>query len=293
MDGNNIHESGSASLPLVAPASGRLSGGPPATTHALMSAAMLDAKRARMKVESDREALANRIARLQQEELRATKRIEQTHRRTQEILAAKNRHAQTQTDREKMKNEHMEVIQQHKEALVKIREEQKQAAGQAKEQAARERVAQARANREQAQRNSEMIQHARAAELSQAMFKRNEVRKVEADARERKLREKELMIAHLQQRAEERHLEENRRAEQYDRDLAELERQEYELLVALEGHRAERENVHRELEAQLGSASSVLLNSKGSALSLPADSSTAAFKAPRRSAGKGQPASMA
>ena len=46
--------------------------------HALMSAAMLDAKRARMKVENDREALANRIARLQAEELRATKRIEQT-----------------------------------------------------------------------------------------------------------------------------------------------------------------------------------------------------------------------
>ena len=50
----------------------------PESQHALMSAAMLDAKRARMKVENDREALANRIARLQAEELRATKRIEQT-----------------------------------------------------------------------------------------------------------------------------------------------------------------------------------------------------------------------
>lgn len=50
----------------------------PESQHALMSAAMLDAKRARMKVENDRDALANRIARLQAEELRATKRIEQT-----------------------------------------------------------------------------------------------------------------------------------------------------------------------------------------------------------------------
>ena len=50
----------------------------PQSQHALMSAAMLDAKRARMKVENDRDALANRIARLQAEELRATKRIEQT-----------------------------------------------------------------------------------------------------------------------------------------------------------------------------------------------------------------------
>lgn len=278
----------SGQMSLVAPTSGRLSGGPPSTTHALMSAAMLDAKRARMKVESDREALANRIARLQQEELRATKRIEQTHRRTQEILSAKNRHAQTLTDRDKMKNEHSDLIQKHKETLVEIREEQRAAAQASKEEAARQRIAAARANREQQIRNAEVIQHARAAELSQAMHKRNEIRKVEADARERKLREKELMIAHLQQRAEERHIEENRRAEQYDRDLADLERQEYELLVALEGHRAERENVHRELESQLGSASASLLNSKGSLAIL--DQPTAAFKKPESKRQQGPPA---
>ena len=57
--------------------SGSASGGierVPNSQHALMSAAMLDAKRARMKVENDRDALANRIARLQAEELRATQR---------------------------------------------------------------------------------------------------------------------------------------------------------------------------------------------------------------------------
>ena len=67
--------------------------GPELTSpHALMSHAMIEARRARMKVENDREALANRIHRLQQEEVRATRRIEQTHRRTQEILNAKDRH---------------------------------------------------------------------------------------------------------------------------------------------------------------------------------------------------------
>ena len=48
------------------------------SSHALMSAAMLDAKRARMKAENHRDALANRIARLQAEEVRASKRIEVT-----------------------------------------------------------------------------------------------------------------------------------------------------------------------------------------------------------------------
>ena len=59
--------------------------------HTIMSAAMLNAKRARMKVEADRQLLANRIARLQAEEMKSVKRIEETHRRTQEILLLKTR----------------------------------------------------------------------------------------------------------------------------------------------------------------------------------------------------------
>ena len=101
--------------------------GPPTNQHALMSAAMLDAKRARMKVESDRQALANRIARLQSEELRATKRIEQTHRRTQEILDAKNRHHHQQTEKERARMEQEAIVMEHKKELAKVREERKQA----------------------------------------------------------------------------------------------------------------------------------------------------------------------
>jgi len=234
-------------------------GVPLTSQHALMSAAMIDAKRARIKVENDREALANRITRLQMEEVRATKRIEQTHRRTEEILAAKQRHSQQQTMKEMMRQEHDVLVEQHREALSKIREERKQTLQQVKQGAALERQTLVRANKESAARNAEAIAHGRAAELNNAMFKRNEVRRVEADARERKLREKELMIAHLQQRAEERQFEEVREAEQLDKQLADLEQQEYELLIALEGHKAERRAVHEQLESQLGQSSSTML----------------------------------
>lgn len=242
----------SMDLPLVAGSSTMSKEHVPNTQHALMSAAMLDAKRARMKVENDREALANRIARLQNEELRATKRIEQTHRRTQEILSAKNRHAQQQSEKDKVKNQHEELVSEHRDALSKIREERKQTMLATKQASALERQTHARTNRESALRNAETIAQQRATELNQAMFKRNEVRKVEADARERKLREKELMIAHLQQRADERQREETRRAQQYDKDLADLEKQEYELLLALEAHRNERQEVYQELEGMMG-----------------------------------------
>jgi len=224
----------------------------PESQHALMSAAMLDAKRARMKVENDREALANRIARLQAEELRATKRIEQTHHRTQEILGAKNRHHQELKMKEQKRHEHDAILEQHREELNKIREERKEILQQTKEQSRQERQTLARLNREEAMHNADVIAYSRASELNAAMFKRNEVRKIEADARERKLREKELMIAHQQQRAEERQREENSRADGYDKLLTDLEREEYDLLVAIEGHRRERQELYEDLEDKLG-----------------------------------------
>ena len=220
--------------------------------HALMSAAMLDAKRARMRVENDRDALANRIARLQAEELRATKRIEQTHRRTQEILAAKTRHHQQHREKERAKAQQEQLIDNHKEELSRVREERRSALQAAKEQAAMQKQSFARLNKEVAIRNADAIAHSRAAELNSAMYKRNEVRKMEAEARERKLREKELNVAHLQQRAEERHKDETAIASEYDKKLSDLEQEEYELLVALEGHRRERQEVYQQLEAQIG-----------------------------------------
>jgi len=222
--------------------------------HALMSAAMLDAKRARMKVEADREALANRINRLQAEQMRATKRIEETYKRTNLIIVAKERHEASERLKEDHRDANERMLADHRSELKKVKEERRQYAAEQKQRMELERQALIRANKESTMRNEEAIAHARAAELNHAMFKRNEVRRVEADARERKLHEKELMIAHLQQRAGDRHVEEERRAENLDTQLAELERQEYELLVLIEGHRSEQNNLYGDLEEQLGPA---------------------------------------
>ena len=146
--------------------------------HALMSAAMTDAKRARLKAENDREALANRIGRLQLEQVRAEKRIEQTHRRTKEILGAKDRHQKFLIDQEKLKATSGIEIEEHRAALREMRDETRQSKNMIKMQQAAEREMLVRANKESAVRNYEAIQHQRAAELNHAMFKRNEVRRV-------------------------------------------------------------------------------------------------------------------
>ncbi|KAL1496614.1 hypothetical protein AB1Y20_014218 [Prymnesium parvum] len=220
--------------------------------HALMSAAMIDAKRARMRAEGERQMLANRLSRLQAEELRATKRIEETHRRTMEILAAKNRHQQHAEQKEQLRLEQEQLIEQHRQELNRIREERKEAMRQATLATRQAMQEQVRAQKEISARAASEVAYMREVEQEMAIFKRNAVRQGEAQARERKMREKELMIAHLQQRAEERRREEELRTHLYDQNLAELERQEYELILSLQKQREEHHNVYRELEKEMG-----------------------------------------
>jgi hypothetical protein len=145
-----------------------------------MARQMLDAKAARLKVEQDREALANRIGRLQMEETRATKRIEQTHQRTQEIIAAKDEHHSQLQHKEMRRQEQEDLVAQHREYLRAVREEQRKFSVSQREAAEADRQALIRASKESAARNAEAIAMNRAADLNHAMYKRNEVRRVRA-----------------------------------------------------------------------------------------------------------------
>ena len=210
---------------------------------------MLEAKRARIKVENDREALANRISRLQMEEVRATKRIEQTHKRTQQILAAKDRHLQSQSQKEQMRQEQEQVVQEHRDYLVKVRQERKETALAAKNSHALEREQLVRANRDNHERNREAIAHARAAELNHAMFKRNEVRRVRARHRVAPTRASDVSRAKrwppagtcrlVPPRARDRCHAQARIAVQVEADARERKLREKELMIAHLQQRAE------------------------------------------------------
>jgi len=208
-----------------------------------------------MKAERDHEALANRISRLKMEEERLERRIAQTKSRTSQIVSSKDRHHADQEYKDRLRAENDYIVDTHRQHLNQTRKERQDAKATAQSEHAELMQQMVRANKETSMRNTEAIAHSRAAELNHAMYKRNEVRRAEADARERKLREKELMIAHLQQRAGERNVEEERRAENLDAQLAELERQEYELLNMLEGHRVEYEQL--ELEQPIPAAAAM------------------------------------
>jgi len=231
------------------------------TQHAIMSAAMLNAKRARMRVEADRQILANRIARLQSEEMKAVRRIEETHRRTQEILAVKMRQQQVDYERHVVKSSHDGELEQHREKLLQIKEERKYSILAAKQATVVQRQHEVRASKTAAAENSLLIARSRGSEYNEAAFKRNAVRQSEASARDRKRREKELMVEFLQKRSDDTKRDELDEAQRMDDRMRELLLQEQQLLESLHGHKEQQQRVIVEIEetlsAQRGSAVSI------------------------------------
>ena len=165
--------------------------------HGIMSSAMLGAKRARMKVEADRQVLVNRISRLQSEEMKAVKRIEETHCRTQEVLAVKNRQQRAELDKRAARVQQETELELHREALAEAKSQQRYAVMAARQAAAIARQSEAHGNRQQAAHRALAIAQVRGEEYNQAVFKRSVVRQMEVEARDRRLREKQLMIQQM------------------------------------------------------------------------------------------------
>ena len=169
----------------------------PTSQHGIMSSAMLGAKRARMKVEADRQVLVNRISRLQSEEMKAVKRIEETHCRTQEVLAVKNRQQRAELEKRAARVQQETELELHREALVEAKSQQRYAVMAARQAAAIAKQSLAHGNRQQAAHRALAIAQVRGEEYNRACFKRGVVRQMEAEARDRRLREKQLMIQQM------------------------------------------------------------------------------------------------
>jgi len=215
---------------------------------------MINARRARMRVEADRQLLANRIARLQAEEMRSVKRIEETHKKTQEILAMKARHQQSEFEKEASKIGQEDAIDKHKQALLQIKEQQRIAIIAAKQSQNLTKAEQAREAKRANEENAIAIARARGAEYNAAAFRRNAVRQDQEAARERRQKEKELLLQHLQKRSATREMNEVRRAHEYADEIARLQEEERRLLESLHQTQEEHRQAFREVEEKVGDA---------------------------------------
>jgi hypothetical protein len=227
--------------------------------HAIMSASMTNARRARMRVEADRQLLANRIARLQAEEVRSMKRIEETLRKAQEMLAVKSRHQLSELEKEASRLGHEDAIDKHKQELLQMKEQHRIAIIAAKQSQTLTKAEQAREAKRANEENAIAIARARGAEYSAAALRRNAVRQDQEAARERRHKEKELLLEHLQERSAAREMNEARRAREYADELARMQEEERRLLESLHQSHEERKQAFREVEEKAGDAKPVRL----------------------------------
>jgi len=209
-----------------------------------------------MRVEADRQLLANRIARLQSEEVKAVRRIEETHRRTQEILSVKTRHQVIDYERQVARTVQDDEMEKHRQALNMEKDERKYKIVAARQAVLKSRKGLAVATKEEQSEHAMSIARSRGAEYIAAASKRNTVRQDQEEARDRKRREKELLVEHLNERAAAKRRGEEQRAMHYAEELQALQREEAELVQSLAECQEEHRQVFHFINSQLTQGSS-------------------------------------
>jgi len=93
--------------------------------HLMLSSQMIEAKQARAKAEAERQMRLNRIARLQAEEMKLMKRIEETHRRTKDILDQKAAKEQAAIERQNLELARHDELNDQRLRLVESKMQQR------------------------------------------------------------------------------------------------------------------------------------------------------------------------
>ena len=84
---------------------------------------LAEAKQMRKRADEDARLLSNRIALLKQEEMKAMKKIDETRRKAQEIIDARNRNLEEQRKREESRKQKEQEESAKMEENRKIREQ--------------------------------------------------------------------------------------------------------------------------------------------------------------------------
>lgn len=100
-------------------------GGMSDAQHSLLSQQMIAAKQARAKAEAERQIRLNRIARLQAEEMKLMKRIEEAHRRTKDVLAQKAAKEQAAIERQNLELAKSDELNEQRLRLVESKMQQR------------------------------------------------------------------------------------------------------------------------------------------------------------------------
>jgi len=208
-------------------------GGRPDLSARALGVRHLAAKNARIKSEQDKQLLTNRIKRLHTEQEKATRRIDETRKRSSQIKDLRERNAQqAQTQQEAHMYLQMERGLQ-RQALTKVRTEREKNVADARASVWRSRAAESVEMKQGRVQSESEVRRQRLELEANAVQKREQIRKAEADAAARRLRDRELQMRELTTREDAKRAELQMRRTRHAQLLAEMEAEEMRLINSL------------------------------------------------------------
>lgn len=212
---------------------------------------LAEAKQMRKRADEDARLLANRIALLKQEEMKAQKKIEETRRKAQEILNLRSRNTEILKEKEEKRKQAEEEerirTEQNKQARNHYKNSKIQKSMVRQNRAASE-VNSLKNSRKQ---NLEIIENMKTQDLIQKATIRNLIKSQHKEAEERRKKIERDRKEKARIETEKRIEEENRMRRTREEEVAKMEQEELELIQRLQNTQLLQKTAYEELENAL------------------------------------------
>jgi hypothetical protein len=211
----------------------------------------LQAHNERKMVESDVQLMANRLARLKAEEVKAMKKVDAMRRKADEILAQKQRNLQ----KYQMKYQHVaaeyETLQQQAAQQAYLRQQHKENLRLSKEMVAREKRDNAVAIKQASKENEWLAAKFKQEEVARNRMSRDFIRSRQREFTTRKQQYKEYLAKHLDEETEMRIAEEQQALTENIRGIEKMSEDEKMLLDRLKALNSAHQEASNDLAAAL------------------------------------------
>jgi hypothetical protein len=212
---------------------------------------LAEAKQMRKRADEDARLLSNRIALLKQEEMKAMKKIEETRRKAQEIMEARNRNLEEQRKREEARKQKEDEENFKMEQNRKNRERIRYLKDQANQYRLNKAFIDVQSLKKTKEKNIKTIEEIRNEELAEKIQLKQQIKNQqrEAEEKKRKILEEKREKARLEN--ERKVEEENRLRREREEEVARMEQEELELIQRLQNTQLLQKSAYEDLENAL------------------------------------------
>ena len=205
----------------------------------------------RKRAEEDARLLSNRIALLKQEELKAVKKIEETQRKAQEIIRARNRTLEEQKKKEELKNKNISEENLRIQKNRQLRENGKKVKMQASNYKINKALHDSMSMKMTQEHNAKVIEHMRLEDLAHKTFMKETVKLQHKEAEEKRKKLLETKKEKARKENERRIEEENMKRRFREDEVTRMEQEELELIQRLQNTQLMQKTAYEDLEHAL------------------------------------------